>query len=268
MRRKRDGVRGDGGAALFALCVLVVSSLLSQCCAYAIDVLEPRDNKNNASLPDPYIFSPSQYWDGIDGQWNTFDLHVGTPPQWVRVLASTASQQTWTIFKDACTDSTCFDSRGRTYNNNESTTWHEKGYYLLWLERHMNFTGNGLFGYDTVGLGLPGSEGLTLFNTTVGEHISKDFWLGHFGLNAKPTNFTAFEEPSPSYMAYLFQQNLIPSMSFGYTAGAQYRMHLHSQLMHKLIISRPGNRPSKPHARWLRHLPVHPQRSDIRVCAR
>jgi hypothetical protein len=226
MRRKREGIRGHGSGMLYAMCLLVVSSFLSRCgaYAYAIDVLEPRDTKNNASLPDPFSFSPSQYWDGIDGQWNTFDLRVGTPSQWVRVLASTASQQTWTVFKQACTDTTCFDSRGRTYYNNDSSTWHDRGYYQLWLEKNLNFTGNGLFGYDTVGLGLPGYEGPTLLNTTVGELVSKDFWLGHFGLNAKPTNFTAFEEPSPSYMSYLFQQNLIPSMSFGYTAGAQYRM--------------------------------------------
>lgn len=47
--------------------------------------------------------------------------------------------------------------------------------------------------------------------------------MGNFGLNPKPTNWTSYEDSAPSYMTQLKEQNLIPSVSFGYTAGAQYR---------------------------------------------
>jgi hypothetical protein len=47
--------------------------------------------------------------------------------------------------------------------------------------------------------------------------------LGVFGLGPKPTNFSDFNEPQPSYMWSLKNQSLIPSLSFGYSAGAPYR---------------------------------------------
>ena len=63
---------------------------------------------------------------------------------------------------------------------------------------------------------------MTVKNTTIGTLISPNFWLGHFGVNPKPTNFSSFADPSPSYMTLLFEQKKIPSLSFGYTAGAPY----------------------------------------------
>jgi hypothetical protein len=74
-----------------------------------------------------------------------------------------------------------------------------------------------------VGLGFRGEEGPTLDNTTVGTLISPNFWLGHFGINPKPTNFSAFQDPSPSYVTTLFEQGKTPSLAFGYTAGKRYR---------------------------------------------
>ncbi|KAK7183969.1 hypothetical protein DPSP01_012247 [Paraphaeosphaeria sporulosa] len=188
-------------------------------------------------LPLPISVAPDQNWEGIDGSWNTFSLRVGTPYQPVRVFVSTASQQTWTVAKYACMrsefdsatntttekeDSDCRNSRGWTFDSNASSSWDYNGFYQLWIEKNLDYAGNGQYGWDTVGLGLPGEEGPTLVNTTVGTHISSDFWLGHFGVNPKSTNFTNFTDPSPSYMTLLFEQHHIPSVSFGYTAGAQY----------------------------------------------
>ncbi|KAF1972755.1 acid protease [Bimuria novae-zelandiae CBS 107.79] len=192
---------------------------------------------DNKTVPDPISVAPDQNWEGIDGKWNTFSLRIGSPYQVVRVFVSTASQQTWAIAKRACMisetdeatnsttekeDSDCYNSRGWTFNASESTTWDNNGFYQLWIEQNLELSGNGQYGWDTVGLGLPGEMGPTLHNTTVGTVISSDFWLGHFGVNPKPTNFTNFTDPSPAYMSLLFEQNLIPSVSFGYTAGAQY----------------------------------------------
>ena len=50
------------------------------------------------------------------------------------------------------------------------------------------------------------------------------FYFGVFGLNPRPTNFTDYNDPAPSYMSNLKAQNLIPSLSWSYTAGNQYRL--------------------------------------------
>ncbi|KAH7130262.1 aspartic peptidase domain-containing protein [Dendryphion nanum] len=185
-----------------------------------------------ALLHYPVVVKPDQFWGGIDGFWSTFMIRVGTPTQFHRVVVSTASQQTWTVYELGCKsnltitnklDGACNDDRGYTYNDTRSTSWKRRGYYRLWLESSLDMGGNGLYGYDNVGLGGVGEEGPTIKNCTVGTLISSDFWLGHLGVNPKPTNFTAFSEPSPSFMTYAFEQKMIPSVSFGYTAGVRYR---------------------------------------------
>jgi hypothetical protein len=192
-----------------------------------------------ASVPAPVRVAPDQDWVGIDGEWNTFSLLVGQPAANVRVHVSTASQQIWVVNREACvknvTDSTsnttstqldtdCESSRGRLYDQSFSETWHMKGYYRLWLEKWLGLSGNGLFGWDSVGLGQAGEEGPRLQSTIIGTMVTTSFWMGHLGLHPKPTNFSAFEDGVPSYMTDLFVQKRIPSLSFGYTAGARYRM--------------------------------------------
>ncbi|PSN71947.1 acid protease [Corynespora cassiicola Philippines] len=222
--------------ALAVISAVLGLALPQPCHSAASTALTARDA--NATLPAPVTVWPDQHWAGIDGAWNTFSLRIGDPYQTVNVFVSTASQQTWAVHNSAClvnvtdvatgttkleNDPNCFDSRGRTYNITASDSWTDIGFFQLWTEKNLGLVGNGQYGYDTVGLGLPGEEGPTLKNTTVGTLITPNFWLGHFGLNPKPTNFSAFTEPSPSYMTYLFEQKHIPSVSFGYTAGQQYR---------------------------------------------
>ena len=107
--------------------------------------------------------------------------------------------------------------------SNGSSTWVAKGIYQLDIETDLGYTGNGDFGFDIVGLGLENSGGLTLANQLVAGIATEDFFLGQFGLGPKPTNLSTFEHPIPSYMQTLADQDLIPSLSFGYTAGAKYR---------------------------------------------
>lgn len=182
--------------------------------------------RRTTTIAAPLAFTPAQNWEGIDGSWNTFMLRVGTPQQFVRVHISTASQQTWVVAPQGCPDvpvnGTC-DARGWTFNYTVSSTWDDIGYYSLWTEQNLGYDGDAAYGYDTVGLGGEGEGGPTLKNTTVGAFAVEDFYFGHFGVNPKSTNFTSFNDPSPSYMTTLREQNMIPSVSFGYTAGAQYR---------------------------------------------
>lgn len=86
----------------------------------------------------------------------------------------------------------------------------------------MNITANGLYGNDTVGLSLQGSGGPTLKNQLVAAIGAQQYYLGLFGVNPKPTNFTDLNDGQASYMTSLKEQNLIPSVSFAYSAGAPY----------------------------------------------
>jgi Eukaryotic aspartyl protease len=190
--------------------------------------------KRNSSggLPSPIVFSPSEEWNGIDGQWNTFALRVGTPPQIVKVMISTTSQQTWAIHPIGCSldfaglpSSQCPNSRGGIFNSNASTTYVNNGIYSLYIEENLNFTGNAEFGYDTVGLGFAGEGGPTLDHQIVGNLGVKGFWNGHFGIHPKTTNFTDYNQNVPSFMSTLKAQRLIPSVSWGFTQGAAYRMY-------------------------------------------
>lgn len=228
------------------ICLLLAATLLLPCVAAGYEqqnITKTPDYKLRpgvASVPAPLSVAPAQDWMGIDGEWNTFFLRIGDPGQPMRVLVSTASQQIWAVNSLACivnvTDPTtgnitefnvmnadCQESRGALYNTTVSKTWQMKGYYQLWIEKNLGLTGNGLYGFDSVGLGMRGDSGPLVANTTIGTLVTSNFWLGHIGVHAKPTNFSSFDDPVPSYIMDLFDQKSIPSLSFGYTAGAQYR---------------------------------------------
>ncbi|KAF1950650.1 acid protease [Byssothecium circinans] len=212
--------RARSFSALLRALVLTLALTLRPCLAVALQA-------RAAKIPPPISVAPDQDWMGIDGSWNTITLRSGSPDQINRVIVSTASQQTWLIDNSACMEkgtenSACFDGRGRTFNKNASTSWRDNGFFQLWTEKNLGLGGNGFYGWETIGLGGKGEETATLKNTTVGTIISPNFWLGHLGINPKPTNFSAFTDPSPSYTTLLFEQKQIPSLSFGYTAGNKY----------------------------------------------
>ncbi len=183
-------------------------------------------------VPDPFSFPASQ-WDGIDGEWSSFALRVGTPSQLVRVFPSTAGYQTWVVQPAGCPSSTdfnaCSESRGWLFDPTASSSWRRKGIFELWIEKNLGYSGNAEYGYDVVKLAAMGEGGPTLEGQIVGALAAEDHFLGLFGLNPRPTNFTNFNEPATSYMTSLRQQDLIPSVSFGYTAGAPYRTFLYRQ---------------------------------------
>ncbi len=164
--------------------------------------------------------------DGDDGQWSSFTIRVGTPAQNVRVFISTSSPETWVVLDAGCTtgDNTCLQNRGSTYNYNASSTWSQHGSYKLGTEQNLNNSVQAFFGNETLGLGIQGSGGPTLPDQIIGAFASEEYYLGMFGLNPASTNFTPQDQGRQSYMSTLKNQSLIPSLSFGYTAGAKYRL--------------------------------------------
>lgn len=183
----------------------------------------------NESLP--YIFEPSHQWLGSDGPWSTFLVNVGTPPQTFHILPATNVQETWVPLPGACPQSSfdCPKSRGvpdlstsTGFDTNASTSWMEDGIYNLVSEENLGYHGNGFYGSDTVQIGNSAQHGPKLDHQVVAGIINDGFWLGIFGLGPKPANFSTVNDPQPSFMRTLVDQKLIPSLSYGYTAGANY----------------------------------------------
>lgn len=110
------------------------------------------------------------------------------------------------------------------FNPNRSSTWSQYGYYQLGAGQNLNLSGEAVFGNDTLGLGIQGSGGPTLQDQIIGAFATDEIYLGMFGLNPASTNITQEEQGKASYMTTLRNQNLIPSLTFGYTAGNQYRL--------------------------------------------
>ena len=121
-------------------------------------------------------------------------------------------------------DTTCINGRGLLFNPNTSSTWSQYGFFALDAEQNLGTSSSGRYGNDTVGLGIQGSGGPSLPNQIVAAYSADDFYLGFFGVNPASTNFTQQEQGIASYMTTLKNQNLIPSLSFGYTAGNRYRL--------------------------------------------
>ncbi|OBT45096.1 hypothetical protein VE00_05139 [Pseudogymnoascus sp. WSF 3629] len=218
--------------------------LLTQCliriCDAALDSVVVRENVNTADLAQPLLIPPSQYFEGIDGPWSTFNLRVGTPEQDVRVTISTTSPETLVVLSEyGCSTKVfesvpvgCASSRGMMFSPNTSSTWIDSGVFGInhdgvGLEVNLGYTQAADFGMDTVGLGLvAGANGVTLKNQTVGGIPSTSpFYLGIFGLGTQPANYSSLGNSSaPSYFTSLKTQNIIPSLSWSYTAGAIYRL--------------------------------------------
>ncbi|KAJ6113554.1 hypothetical protein N7523_006871 [Penicillium sp. IBT 18751x] len=130
------------------------------------------------------------------------------------------------VFPSAPSD--CAVSRGTLFNANQSSSWHELGLFGInqngvGLEANLGYYQRAEFALDTLSVGLTGP---TLKNQTVaGIATPEPFYLGIFGLNSQPVNFTSLGNfSSPSFITTLKNEGTIPSLSWSYTAGAKYRL--------------------------------------------
>jgi hypothetical protein len=192
-----------------------------------------------STLPVPIVVAPAQSFDGFDGNWSTYAVNVGTPPQKFYVLPGTQVSETWVILPDGCeappTDpANCETLRGaQAFNGqpptgfltNASSTWAEAGLFEIKLEENLGIDGvNGLFGDDVVGVnnGNGSANGVSLAGQVVAGIAAKSFFLGYLGLGITRPNFSSSANPQNTFLTNLWMDNLIPSLSYGYTAGASY----------------------------------------------
>ena len=170
---------------------------------------------------------------GDDGPWSTFLINVGNPPQLLQVLVSTEVASTWVVEPGGCGPAypvNCTRARGGAYDSTKSSSWNVNALYTLAAETNL---GNpyssssqiGDFGYDTIGIpGQSGVANVSLNHQVIAGIATNTYYLGNLGLAAQNISFNAGgTDTSLSFLASLKNENSIPSLSFGYTAGAAYR---------------------------------------------
>lgn len=148
--------------------------------------------------------------------------------------SASAGNTVWAVLPEGCTEanpalSGCLEDRHVFYRN-RSTTWStdqlaNDGLFELSteaVESFLGLDGNAYYGFDTVELG--NENGLPSLPSQIVAGIgTNSFWLGSLPLSPLPLNFTTFGDPIPSLLETLRNSSLIPSTSWGYTAGASYR---------------------------------------------
>ncbi len=156
-------------------------------------------------------------------------MQVGTPAQTLRLLPSNSGNAVWPVLPQGCAvgdPGNCGDLRGTPFLSNISSTWTNIGLYGLVLteEAGLGYSGNANFGYDNLTLGCWPGDGLPALSRQVIEGFAtKDFYIGSFGLSPHAVNISTLDNPQPSFLGALAQQNKTPSTSWAYTAGAYYR---------------------------------------------
>ncbi|KAK2855690.1 hypothetical protein FQN49_004936 [Arthroderma sp. PD_2] len=168
----------------------------------------------------PLSVTASSNWIGYDGAWSSVSIRVGTPSQWLEVIPNTGSSETWVIGRGGC-DATmrCRKERGGLFLANASTTWTDVGLYELGSNLQLGDAGYGDYGYDVIGL----NENVSVSDQVISMIPTAKWWIGSLGLGVTDTSFT--DEKKLSLLSSLVQnESVVPSHSYGYTAGAFYQM--------------------------------------------
>lgn len=190
------------------------------------------------------IRSPAIISLGNDGAWSPFLVKVGTPPTPLRLLASTEIPETWVVVSDGCKSAAlnCSDARGGIFYYDESRSWSFKtgdynhSFFEINTEANLQTKTSALYGFDTVQIGSPGKGNATVDHLVVAGILTPDFYLGSLGLHNRKVVFQADQQGQPSFISLLNSNKVIPSLSYGFTAGASYRKETSSQIVNNLLV--------------------------------
>lgn len=188
------------------------------------------------AYPLPVILEASSNWIGNDGNWSSFNIFIGSPPQQFYVLPSTTAGESWVPVPEGCAtllsaDFNCGKSRGVGFNNgvqssgfltNSSSTWQDVGLYSALAEQALfGNTTAVTYGQDLLTLPSRFAQ-LNLPRQLIGGMASWDFWTGTLGLGSSPTHFDVRTTPSMGVIQSLQASGNIASSSYGFFAGAWY----------------------------------------------
>lgn len=139
-------------------------------------------------------------------------------------------------------DPNCIAARGGIYDAEESSDYNPLGTWQLGLS-DLGYGGNGNYGRDLVNTQSPLSkEPFTMNGVLITTINTTDYMTGLFGLGITQGNFNGTVAESPLTQA-VSEYGLIPSYSFGYTAGAHYSTRVTSPLFDS-SLTESGNIPA------------------------
>ena len=174
-----------------------------------------------AAETTPLVLTTSGSFNGIDGAWSEVQLRVGSPEQYLSLLPSTLSSETWVVGVDGCDGtSVCTSERGGLFAANESSSFNPQAVYELGTEpQQPGFGQYGYYGSDTIAL----DDGTSVSDQVVAVINTTSIWNGNMGLGVENLRFTGDQEILP-LLSSLVKHGRTPSHSYGYTAGASYRL--------------------------------------------
>ncbi|PTB63940.1 acid protease [Trichoderma citrinoviride] len=176
-----------------------------------------------ANDPAPVAFDAGE-WLGIDGNWSTIKVLLGSNSDLVNVLMSTSLSEFWAVGPGGCLQKEphCTAARGGIYTPFASKHWSYMGIWQLGLD-YLGYGGNGQYGLDTVNAYSKITDiGFGMSNVLMSAINTTDYYLGYFGLGITQGNFGREVAQSPLTQA-VHTFGWIPSYSYGFTAGASYR---------------------------------------------
>ena len=92
---------------------------------------------------------------------------------------------------------------------------------------NLEYDDSAAFGLDTIALSDSDAiGGPRVHDQVIATIATEDFYVGTIGLSSSPTNFTNLTSPHASLLTLLKEENKIPSLSYGYTAGGRYRKYI------------------------------------------
>lgn len=153
-------------------------------------------------------------------------------------MVNTLSSETWVVGPGGCAsskqknlhlfvtqfvlkseDSLCASSRGALFDYTKSSTWQAEGFFELGADVRLGGSAYAQYGLDNLTFG---TTGVILPSAIVGSLNTTEYWLGYFGLGNVPGNFTNVT-PLAAIAGLFDMEGVIPSQSYGFTAGAKYR---------------------------------------------
>ena len=140
--------------------------------------------------------------------------------------------------------SNCTVNRGGTFDKLKSSSWITKANYALGAEGNLGYTTNsdsGAYGFDTIGIGKPGAGNVSVDGQVVAGILTPDFYTGNLGLASRPIVLGTDNDLHPSFLSSLQNRSMIPSLAYGFTAGASYRKLQAHELDPFLTLAHTGN---------------------------
>ena len=174
-----------------------------------------------AQGPSPIPVPASESFFGYDGRWSAINIRIGSDSQYISVLPNVGSSETWAIGPGGCDGTfTCEQERGGLFTSESSSTWDKLGDYELDFDSALGDSGSAEYGLDTIAL----NDAISLPGQIVGVLNTTASWLGQLGLGVHLTRFAGSKNRLTLLSSLVEIAGIIPSHSYGYTAGAWYRL--------------------------------------------